>query len=125
MGPRCVFSNPLKSGMDDLFLNRMLFEWLGDRWKEQAHSEILSLKEFKMMNLTYFYFKNSFLCFLYEPLPRVLSASGVIMRFKKRLSMERLFGKTPRPLIFNITPVVPYSMVGVFLFFARPSNAYT
>jgi hypothetical protein len=26
---------------------------------------------------------------LYDPLPRVLSASGVIMRFKKRLSMER------------------------------------
>ena len=34
------------------FLNRMLFERLRDRWKEQAHSEIVSLKEFKMMNLT-------------------------------------------------------------------------
>jgi hypothetical protein len=32
--------------------------------------------------------------FLYDPLPRVLSASGVIMRFKKRLSMERRFRKT-------------------------------
>jgi hypothetical protein len=34
------------------FLNRMLFEWLRDRWKEQVHSEIASLKEFKMMNFT-------------------------------------------------------------------------
>jgi hypothetical protein len=24
--------------MDDLFLKRVLFEWLRDRWKEQAHS---------------------------------------------------------------------------------------
>jgi hypothetical protein len=31
--------------MDDLFLNRMLFEWLRDRQKEQAHAEIVSLKE--------------------------------------------------------------------------------
>jgi len=32
--------------MDDLFLNRMLFEWFKDRYKKQAHTEILSLKEF-------------------------------------------------------------------------------
>ena len=31
--------------MDNLFLNRVLFEWLRDRWKEQAHAEITSLKE--------------------------------------------------------------------------------
>jgi hypothetical protein len=30
--------------MDDLFLNRVLFERLRDRWKEQAHTEIVSLK---------------------------------------------------------------------------------
>jgi hypothetical protein len=34
------------------FLNRMLFERLRDRWKEQAHFEIVSFKKFKMMNLT-------------------------------------------------------------------------
>ncbi len=34
------------------FLNRMLFERLRDRRKEQAHSEIVSLKKFKMMKLT-------------------------------------------------------------------------
>ena len=28
------------------FLNRMLFEWLRDLWKEQAHSDIVYLKEF-------------------------------------------------------------------------------
>jgi hypothetical protein len=39
--------NPLNiSGMDDLFLNRMLFEWLRDPWKEQGHVEIVSLKKF-------------------------------------------------------------------------------
>jgi len=38
--------------MDNFFLNRMLFERLRDRWKEQTHSEIVSLKEFKMINLT-------------------------------------------------------------------------
>jgi hypothetical protein len=31
--------------MDDLFLKRVLFEWLRDRYKEQAHSEIISLKD--------------------------------------------------------------------------------
>ena len=31
--------------MDDLFLKRVLFEWLRDRQKEQAHAEIASLKE--------------------------------------------------------------------------------
>jgi hypothetical protein len=35
--------------MDDLFLNRMLFERLRDRWREQAHAEILFLKESKIM----------------------------------------------------------------------------
>jgi hypothetical protein len=38
--------------MDNLFLNLMLFEWLRDRWKEQAHSEIVSFKESQMMILT-------------------------------------------------------------------------
>ena len=42
--------------MDDLFLKRVLFEWLRDRWKEQAHAEIASLKEIKdcMANLLIF-----------------------------------------------------------------------
>jgi len=31
--------------MDDLFLKRVLFEWLRDREKEQAHAEIASLKQ--------------------------------------------------------------------------------
>jgi hypothetical protein len=57
--------------MDDPFLNRMLFEWLRDRRKEQALSEIVSLKKFKIMSLAYCYFKDSILFFLYEPLPRV------------------------------------------------------
>ena len=49
----------------------MLFEPLRDRWKEQAHFEIVSLKEFKMMNWTDGYLKDSILFFLYDPLPRV------------------------------------------------------
>ena len=42
--------------MDDLFLKRVLFEWLSDRWKEQTHAEIASLKEIKdcMANLLIF-----------------------------------------------------------------------
>jgi hypothetical protein len=35
-----------ESGMDDLFFNRMLSEWLRDRLKKQVHTEIVSLKEF-------------------------------------------------------------------------------
>ena len=31
--------------MDDLFLKRVLFEWLRDRYKEQANTEITSLNE--------------------------------------------------------------------------------
>jgi hypothetical protein len=31
--------------MDDLFLNRMLSEWLRDRLKKQANSEIVALKK--------------------------------------------------------------------------------
>jgi hypothetical protein len=65
----------------------MLSEWLRDRYKKQAHTNIVSLNEFKILQRTYWYFKDRFLFFLYDPLPRVLSASGVIMRFKKRLSM--------------------------------------
>jgi len=44
------------SGMDDLFLKRVLFEWLRDRQKEQAHTEIASLKEIEdcMANLLTF-----------------------------------------------------------------------
>jgi len=37
------------------------------------------------MQRTYCYLKDSFLFFLYDSLPRVLSASGVIMRFKKKI----------------------------------------
>jgi hypothetical protein len=42
--------------MDDLFLKRVLFEWLRDRWKEQAQDEIAYLKEIKdcMTNLWIF-----------------------------------------------------------------------
>jgi hypothetical protein len=29
--------------MDDLVLKQVLFEWLRDRWKEQALAEIVSL----------------------------------------------------------------------------------
>jgi hypothetical protein len=61
----------------------MLFEWLRDRLKEQAHSEIVPFKESQMMNLTGRYLKDNILFFLVDPLPRVLSASGVIMRFKR------------------------------------------
>jgi hypothetical protein len=83
------------------FLNRMLFEWLRDRWKEQAHDEIVSLEVYTIMNFTYCYFKYSFLFFLYEPLPRVLSASGVIMRFKKKIIHVAAVWKIPRPLDSN------------------------
>jgi len=39
--------------MDDLFLKRVLFEWLRNRLKEQTHAEIASLKEnsVRMANL--------------------------------------------------------------------------
>jgi len=33
--------------MDGLFLERVLFDWLGDRYKEQARTDIASLKELK------------------------------------------------------------------------------
>ena len=44
------------SGMDDLLLKRVLFEWLRDRQKEQAHAEIASLRKFEddMANLLMF-----------------------------------------------------------------------
>ena len=41
------------SGMDDLFLNRMLSEWLRDRLKKQAHTEIVSLKKNKITQRAY------------------------------------------------------------------------
>ncbi len=42
--------------MDNLFLKRVLFEWLRDRKKEQAHAEIASFKEIEdcMANLLIF-----------------------------------------------------------------------
>jgi hypothetical protein len=45
-GPEFLIKLLNISGMDDLFLNRMLFEWLRDRWNELAHVEIVSLKIF-------------------------------------------------------------------------------
>lgn len=40
-----VISTGSESGMDDLLLKWVLFEWLRDFKKEEAHAEILSLKE--------------------------------------------------------------------------------
>jgi hypothetical protein len=40
-----VISTGSESGMDDLLLKWVLFEWLRDCKKEQAHAEIVSLKE--------------------------------------------------------------------------------
>jgi hypothetical protein len=37
------------------------------------------------MQRTYGYFRDCFQFFSYDPLPRVLSASGVIMRLKKKI----------------------------------------
>jgi ABC-type uncharacterized transport system permease subunit len=41
---------------------------------------------------------DSILFFLYDPLPRVLSASGVIMRFKKKIVHGALVRDTLRPI---------------------------
>jgi hypothetical protein len=42
--------------MDDLFFKRVLFEWLRDRYKEQVHTDIGSLRgiEDRMVNLLIF-----------------------------------------------------------------------
>jgi len=58
--------------MDGLFLNRVLFERFRDRQKEQTHAEIPSLKEIlELYREPIDFFKDGFLFFLYEPLPRV------------------------------------------------------
>ena len=50
-GSGCFSSMSLKRAEWIIFfLNRMLFEWLRDRWKDQSSSEIVSQKDFKMMN---------------------------------------------------------------------------
>jgi hypothetical protein len=45
-----VVDDALERGIDDICLKRVLFEWLGDRKKEQARAEIASLK--KVMDCT-------------------------------------------------------------------------
>jgi len=39
--------------MDDLFLKRVLFEWLRDRLKEQAQAKIVSLNKLQIIQRTY------------------------------------------------------------------------
>jgi len=68
--------------------------------KEQVHAKIVSLKEIADGVSNLLIFQRWILFFLYEPLPRVLSASGVITRFKKGLSMQQLFRKTLRGLSY-------------------------
>jgi len=81
----------------------MLFEWLRDRRKEQAQSETVSLKQFKIMILLIDILEIIFCSFFTIPCREVypplagLSASAVIMRFKKRHAMARLLGKHPDP----------------------------
>ena len=42
---RLIEPTPRKAEWMIFFLNRVLFEWLRDRYKEQAHSKISFLKE--------------------------------------------------------------------------------
>jgi hypothetical protein len=84
--------------MDDLSLKRVLFEWLRDRLKEQALAKIVSLNILLTIQRTYLFFKYWFLFYLYEPLPRVLPASGVVTRFKKDYPRSDDLEKLPDPL---------------------------
>jgi hypothetical protein len=59
----------------------MLFEWLRDRWKEQAHAEIVSLKEILRWCGEPFDFSKIIFCSFFTNL------CHEFMRFKKRLSM--------------------------------------
>jgi hypothetical protein len=67
----------------------MLFEWPRDRKKEQAYAEMVSLKEFKIMHLTYWYFKYNFLFFLTIPCRE-------FMRFKKNYPWSAGSENTPQ-----------------------------
>jgi hypothetical protein len=89
-----VISTGSESGMDDLLLKWVLFEWLRDCKKEQAHAEIVSLKEISNCIANLFNFQR-LIPFLSL---RSLAISSRVL--KKRLSMERLFRKTPRLLIY-------------------------
>jgi hypothetical protein len=82
----------------------MLFEWLRDRRKEQAQSETVSLKQFKIMILLIDILEIIFCSFftipcleVYPPLAG-LSASAVIMRFKKKTRHGATARKAPRPI---------------------------
>jgi hypothetical protein len=88
----------LISGMDDFLLKCVLFECIrGSLERTDACLDIFTERHAIMM-LTYCFLNKGICSFLSNPYARVLSASGVITRFNKKLSMERLTEKTPRPL---------------------------
>jgi len=78
--------------MDGLFLNRVLFERFRDRQKEQTHAKIPSLKEILKLYSEPIDFSKMGSCSFFTILCREFT------RVKKRLSMQRLFRKTPQPL---------------------------
>jgi len=57
--------------MDDFFLKRVLFEWLRNRLKEQAHAEIVSLKEIEDSMAHLLIFQRLIPVLFLRPLPRV------------------------------------------------------
>ena len=82
--------------MDDLFLKRVLFEWLRDRYKEQANIEITSLNEIAdcVTNL-----------FIFQRLAPVLSlrAPATSSRvLKKDYPWSDYLQKTPRPIKYFV-----------------------
>jgi len=91
----------LISEMDDLFLKRVLFECIrGSLERTDACLDIFTGSgSVMMLNLLFLY--KDICSFSTNPYARVLSASGVITRFNKRLSMERLTKKTSRPLKYT------------------------
>jgi len=56
--------------MDELFLNRMLFERFRDRQKEQAKTEIMPFKKMKKCSKSIDISK-IISCSFFDPLPRV------------------------------------------------------
>jgi len=64
----------------------VLFEWLRNRQKEQAHAEIASLKVITDGQWTHRFYKDWFMFFLYDPLPRVHAVY-------KKIIHEAIFSK--------------------------------
>jgi hypothetical protein len=83
------------SVMDDSFFKWVLFEWIRDRKKEQAHAKTIRFNENADRKVDFLIFQRL------SPVLSLRALDHEFTQFKKGSSMKRLFIKTSRRLNYG------------------------